>query len=589
MTRSSRHEATVVELFRRFVRHLGPYRMLIGLVAVFTLISPLLASGVLHLVQRLFDDVLIGGQMALLPLVAGLYLGAILIKVALAHVETRLEAFVSEGIVTDLRVTLFGHLVSLSPGSIGDRGSGDQMTRIADDTEHVQALIFTAPMTLISDVIAVLVFGTFLFMLDWQLTLIALIVVPPFFMLSRYYAPRIRRSERMSREATSRWYDLMEERLAALHLIQAFHASGREADRFATSSSSARRAELRSVKIDAWYGSLVEVFTALGGLAVLGFGAMQIAAGALTVGALVAFMGAIGALYGPIRSLARTATRFQRAAAGAQRVAELMAIESRVVERPGALRLVEPRGRIEFRNVSFAYPGRERVLHDVSFTVEPGERVAIAGPSGSGKSTLMSLLLRLHDPCEGAVLIDGHDVRDLTLASLRGALAVAFQDPHILRGTLAENLAYGRPDARPDELRDVARQAQLDTFVDDLDLGYGTAVGARGSLMSGGQRQRLSLARAMLRRTPVLVLDEATAAVDSETEELIHAAIAHVPREQTLLIVAHRLSSLRRAERVIVIDEGRVVESGPPAFLLSATSRYRDLFAQQIAPLGAVA
>jgi ATP-binding cassette, subfamily B, bacterial len=588
MNARTRRSRTAVELFRCFSHHLPPYSWHISLALALTLASPLLASCVLWLIQTLFDDILIGGNLELLPFVAGFYLAAVLAKVAIDHIRARVEAYIGESLVTDMRADLFRHLVSLSPGSIGERGTGDQIARISDDTDHVQRLIYGAPMTLVEDILSVIVFGTFLLMLDWQLTLVAMLVVPPFVILSRAYAPKIRRSERIAREATSRWFDFIEERFAALPLIHSLNSADREAHRFTGSATFARNAELRTVKLEAWYASFVEIATALGGLAVLGFGAVQIAAGNLTVGALVAFMGAIGALYSPIRGLARAATRFQKAAAGAQRVAELREIKSRVVERPNAADVAATRGAIEFRDVTFAYPGRTPVLSNVSFTIEPGERVAIAGASGAGKSTLIGLLLRLYDPCSGSVLIDGHDVREMTLDSLRRSLAVVFQEPYIMRGSIMGNLSYGCPDAKPEELRRAAGHARIAHHIEGLDMGYGASVGPRGSLMSGGQRQRLSLARALLRRAPILVLDEATAAVDSETEELIHQAIEDLPREQTILIVAHRLSSLRRADRVIVMDEGRVVESGPPGLLLSGAGRYRELFAPQIEPAGAV-
>lgn len=586
MSVRSHKSRKAVELFRNFRHHLKPYRWYIAFALALTLFSPLLASYVLQLVQRVFDDILIGGNLDALPMVAAVYMGAVVLKMAIDHIGTRVEAFISESIVADVRTDLFGHLVSLSPGSIGNRGTGDQIARISDDTDHVQSLIYSSPMTLIEDVISVLVFGTFVFLLDWQLTLIALLVVPAFVLLSRCYAPIVRRCERVTLDATSRWFSFVEERFAALPLIHSVNSADREARSFADNASFARNAELRSVKVEAWYSSFVEFATALGCLAVLGFGAMQIAAGQLTVGALVAFMGAIGALYSPIRSLARAATRFQRAAAGSERIAELRDIRSLVTESPNAIKLRVDKGRIEFRNVSFAYPGGMPVLDDVSFTIEPGERVAIAGASGAGKSTLMALILRLHDPVSGQILVDGRDVKEVTLESLRHAIAVVFQEPYLMRGSIAKNLGYACPGAQSEDLREAARQAHIADHIEKLEFGYGTGVGPRGSHLSGGQRQRISLARALMRSAPILVLDEATAAVDSETEELIHQAIEDLPHEKTVIIIAHRLSSLRRADRVIVMDEGRIVESGPPATLLSGTSRYRDLFAPQLREAG---
>lgn len=304
---------------------------------------------------------------------------------------------------------------------------------------------------------------------------------------------------------------------------------------------------------------------------------------------MVAYLGAIGSLYGPIRGLARAAARFQRAAAGAQRVANLLDTPSLVRERPTAKSVPSIRGAVEFCNISFNYPNSEPILRNVSFRIEPGETVAIVGSSGSGKSTLIRLLLRLYDPSAGRVLIDGADIRDMTLASLRAAVASVFQEPYIVRGSIAGNMTYGRLSVSQPELIAAARAAHVESFVATLAGGYHAAVGPRGGQLSSGQRQRLALARALLRRAPILVLDEATAAVDSETEELIHDAIEAAAGQRTIVIVGHRLSSLRRADRVIVVDHGRIVESGPPDSLLTRSTRYRDLFAPQFGIAGEAA
>lgn len=472
-----RKTRNVIELIGKFQHHLKPYRSYIALALGFTLLSPLLASYVLQLIQQLFDDILIGRNFDLLAMVAAFYVAALVAKVVIDHIGARVEAFVSESVLTDVRTELFAHLVALSPGSIDKHGTGDQMARISDDTDHVQSLVYSAPMTLIEDLCSIIVFGTFVFLLDWQLTLVSLLVAPVFILLSRSYAPIIRRCERVALDARSRWFNFVEERFAALPLIHSVNSAGREARNFATSATSARNAELRTVKAEAWYASFVELATVLGGLAVLGFGAMQIAAGTLTVGALVAFMGAIGALYGPIRSLARAATRFQRAAAGAERIAELRDIRSLVVERTDAVDLRVNTGRVEFQNVTFAYPGGKPVLDDVSFAIEPGERVAIAGASGAGKSTLISLLLRLHDPSSGRVTVDGTNVSTVTLESLRRSIAVVFQEPYLLRGTIAKNLGYACPGATLTELSEAAGQAHIANHIEKLDMGYGTGSG----------------------------------------------------------------------------------------------------------------
>ena len=261
---------------------------------------------------------------------------------------------------------------------------------------------------------------------------------------------------------------------------------------------------------------------------------------------------------------------------------ELLDTPSLVVERPTAKPLTNVRGALRFSNVHFAYPGGPEVLHGVSFQVDPGETVALVGPNGCGKSTLIHLALRLYDPSKGSVLIDGMDLRDVTLESLRRAITVVFQDPNIFRGTIAENIRYGRPEASDEAFKAMAQAAHVHNFANALSSGYATPVGPRGSWLSGGQRQRLALARAFLRDAPILLLDEATASVDSEAEQLIQEALERFAGERTMLFVSHRLSSVRRADRIVVLDDGKIIEMGSPEVLQRTKSRFRDLFAAQL-------
>ncbi len=274
--------------------------------------------------------------------------------------------------------------------------------------------------------------------------------------------------------------------------------------------------------------------------------------------------------------------RFHRAAAGAQRLVDLFDTPSLVTERAEARPLPPPRGALAFRDVRFAYPRGEEVVRGVSLEVEPGETVALVGPSGSGKSTLAQLALRLYDPSSGAVLLDGHDLRDLSIQSVRQTVGIVFQEPFIFQGTIADNIRYGRADAPEELVRTMGRIAHVEDFAAARLGGYAAQTGPRGSWLSTGQRQRIALARAFVRNAPILILDEATASVDSETEELIQEAVERFAGRRTVLLVAHRLSSVRRADRVIVLDHGRIVETGTPAELLQGESRCRDLFAAQL-------
>ena len=576
-------------LIRRFAPYLRRVSGRALVSAALVIVAPLVAAALLWLVKLLIDEVFVGGRVDLLAGFVAVYVALVAGKFLLGYVETRLEASVVEQIVQDARVDLYRHLISLSPGSLRKHSVGDLLTHLSGDVERLEYLVYTGLLAVFADAVGALFFVGFLFLLSWKLTLCALIVTPPLILLSLSLSPRVRRAARIARRQVSAWMALAEERLGAQPVVHAFAAHEREAHLLADRAASSRRAELRTVAVQAWLSLLIEAIVAVGGLAVLVVGAYEIRSGSLTLGTLVAFLGSIGSLYGPVRGLAKASGRFQRAAAGAQRVADLLDTPSLVTEKPSAAPLRHARGALEFRNVHFAYPQGPAVLGGVSLRLDPGETVAVVGPSGAGKSTLVRLALRLHDPASGDVLIDGTDLRDVTLASLRQAVAVVFQEPYLLRGSIADNIRYGGSDAEEERVAAVARAAHVEGFANALRGGYAAPVGPRGAWLSGGQAQRVALARALLRDSPILLLDEATAAVDSETEELIQDAVERLAGRRTILIVAHRLSSLRRADRVVVLDRGRVVESGPPDVLLKTPTRCRDLFAAQLVSNSAAA
>jgi ATP-binding cassette, subfamily B, bacterial len=504
---------------------------------------------------------------------------------AVEYAQARLEAAAAERVVADVRAGLFAHLLRLSPGSLRDRGTGDLLAHLGGDVERVASLVYTSVLSVVDDLASACFYLVFLLALSWKLTLLALAAVPLLVLAAVRYAPRVRRAHRIARRRASAWNAQAETTLNALPVVQGFGAERQEARHFAAACERNREAELRAVSVQAFLSLLIEAAAAAGTLLLVVVGALEMRRGGLTLGTLAAFLGSLGSLYGPIRGLARTTARFQRAAAGAARVAALLDTPSLVRERPDAAPLRRVRGEVEFRGVRFAYPrgGGAEVLRGIDLRVGPGETVALVGPSGGGKSTLVQLLLRLHDPAAGSVRIDGVDLRDATLDSLRRAVAVVFQEPHLLRGTIAANVAYGAPDADPARVEAAARAAHAHGFVAAGRGGYARQLGGRGEGLSGGQRQRLALARALAREAPILVLDEATSAVDGETERLMQDTIERLAGRRTILVVAHRLASIRGADRVVVVEDGRIVEEGPPARLLATPGgRCRRLFASQL-------
>ncbi len=572
---------TVRGLIQRFLPYVLAIKRQAMLSCALVIAAPFISAIFIWSFKILIDEVLVANRKDLLLSFALVYAAAATAKIAVEYASRWVEANAVESIVLALRSDLYAHVLSLSPGSLGKITSGDVLTRLQGDTDRTEYLIYTGPLAALADGAAALVFTGFLFFLNWQLTLCTLAVLPLIVWLVRKFAPLVRKASKLSRRADGHWMSLAEERLDAVPVVHAFDAEKRETRSFRHRTGKVRRLEVVSNILQARQSGLVEAAVAVGGLGVLWFGTMLIGSGAMTVGALVAFIGTVSSLYSPIRSLAKSAGRFQSAAAGAQRVANLMDQASLVRERPGARPLGMVRGSVEFRDVQFSYPNGQKVLHGISLAIASGETVALVGPSGSGKSSLARLLLRQYDASAGAVLIDGINVRDIKFWSLRRAIAPVFQDALVLNGTIESNIRYGSAGANASAVSAAAHAAAVDCFAASKE-GLLTPVGPWGSRLSGGQRQRIALARALLRDAPILLLDEATSGVDSETEELIQDALNTMAGKRTIVVVAHRLSSVRNADRVVVVEDGRIVETGTPSDLLSRPSRCRELFAAQL-------
>jgi ABC-type multidrug transport system fused ATPase/permease subunit len=580
MAISLSHQRNVIALIQRFL----PYRRRIirqwWQTAALDFIGPLMSVALLWSVKILIDDVFIAGHFNRLAGLAAIYFAASAALLAIGYALTRIEASATEQIALDLRGALYRHILSLSPGSLR-QANGDLLTRLSSDVGSVEYLVYSGMLGLLNNIVRTIIFGTVLFILSWQLTVCTMIIGPLVALVSIRTTPSIRRASRLARRAVGAWASFAEERLGAIPIVQACSAHEQDIAAFTRSLGNARKAELRVVKIQAFAAAMIEIVAALGGLVVMFVGAMEIQLGALTVGTFVAFLGSVGSLLGPLRGLAKASGRFQRATVRAQRVIDILDTPSLVADRPSARPLLNCKGKLEFRNVCFGYARGQPVLDEVSLRLEPDETVAIVGPSGSGKSTLVNLAMRFYDPSAGAVLIDDSDVRDVTLKSLRRAVTAVFQEPYVFRGSIADNIGYGEADRSDARLHAAARAARAESFVSALPAGYDTAVGPRGAWLSGGQRQRIALARALNRDARIIILDEATASLDSETEELMREAMDRYMGRKTILIIGHRLSSVRNADRVIVVENGRVVETGTPAGLLRTGTRYHELFAAQ--------
>jgi ABC-type multidrug transport system fused ATPase/permease subunit len=569
----------ITEIVRRFWPYARVYRPWLLLGLVFVVLVPVVEAAQIWMFKRVVDDVLVPRDFGPFFWIALVYFGLTVLAGAVSFADELLATWVGERFLLGLRTDVFRHLQTLSLDFFERRRLGDVLSRLTGDIAAIEAFVLSGVASALSAVVQIGVFVALLFYLQWQLALVSLVVAPLFWVTARRFSRLLKRASREKRRRGGSLTAVAEESLANAPLVQAYGREEREVERFRRENLGQYAAQMASTRLKALFSPLVDLIELGGALVVLGFGTWLLARGELTLGGLLVFVAYLGRLYSPIRSLARLTNTIYAASAGAERVVELLDERPSVRERPRALALRRARGRIAFENVSFRYPGSatDAVAH-VSFTLEPGQTLALVGLSGAGKSTLAKLLLRFYDPDAGRILLDGHDLRDLRLASVRANVALLLQDSLVFDDTVRENIAYGRPDADECAIVAAAREADADEFVASLPEGYGTRVGQRGRRLSGGQRQRIAIARALLRDAPVLVLDEPTAGLDVESSERILGPLRALMNGRTTIVISHSLLTVREAGAILVLDDGRVAEHGTHSQLLGGDGLYSRLY-----------
>jgi len=486
--------------------------------------------------------------------------------------------------VYDLATDLFSHLQRLSLRFHNRHPVGDSLRRVTTDCGCVSTIVKDALLPIVTSVITLLAMFAVMWRMEPRLTLVSVVVVPwLFFVLRRYMQPMIDRSY-AQQQTEGRMYEVMERTLSAIPVVQAF---GREpaCDRqFAKATDDAVDAAVAAAGVGVRFKVLITLGSACGTAAIVWVGSQSVLDGRLTVGSLLVFLAYLAALYAPLEALTYGPAATQAASGSAHRVLEVFETNRDVDDRPGARRLTGLQGPVRLEHVTFGYDEGRPVLHDVSLEVRPGETVAIVGPSGAGKSTLVSLVPRLYDPWQGRITVDGIDVRDIELKSLRSRIALVLQDAFLFPISIADNIAYAKPHASRREIEASARAANAHDFIARLPQGYDTVVGEGGASLSGGERQRISIARALLKDAPILILDEPTSAVDAITEASLLEATRRLMKGRATIIIAHRMSTVAGANRLAVLDQGKVVETGTHAQLLQTGGVYARYHAMQALP-----
>ncbi|MEQ1786507.1 MAG: ABC transporter ATP-binding protein [Acidimicrobiales bacterium] len=583
----------------RVWRFATPYR---GAIAGF--LSVIVAASLLSLAppllfREILDQAIPDANRGLLHLLAALIVVAALSDALLALVERYLSSRIGEGIIYDLRVALFDHVQRLPMSFFTRAQTGALTSRMNNDVLGAQRAVTGTLGSVVSNVVTLVANGAAIVFLDWRFAVISVVLLPLFIIPTKRVGRRLQDLTRQQMDLNASMSTTMTERfnVSGALLVKLFGRHGQETHDFAERADRVRAVGVRSAVYGRTFFVALGLVGALAAAAVYWVGGQLAISGSITPGTLVALATFVSRIYGPLTSLTNARIEVMTALVSFERVFEVLDAPNPIPDRPGAIDLVAPRGRVELDSVRFAYPSRPivasleavgpggvetdepaLVLHGVSAVIEPGQLVALVGPSGAGKTTLSQLVPRLYDVTAGAVRIDGVDVRDLTQESLRAAIGVVSQDAHLFHDTIGNNLRYARPDATDAEVAAAVRAARIEGLIASLPAGLDTLVGERGHRLSGGEKQRLAIARMLLKDPAIVILDEATSHLDSENEQLVQQALAHSLEGRTSLVIAHRLSTIQTADNILVLDEGRLVQQGTHDELLASGGLYADLY-----------
>jgi ATP-binding cassette subfamily B protein len=510
---------------------------------------------------------------AVLAVIAIAILGAVS-----SYFEKYLTTSVGQWVMHDLRRVLYSHIQRLSLSYHDQKRTGDLISRVTSDIDAVQSLISNVMLGVVVNVLTLIGMVLVMLYLNWEFTLIALLVAPGLFLVVYHYTHRIKKASRAMRRKEGEVVSVLEEVLSSIRVVKAFAREDYEQRRFEQESRESVEAALQARNVKAKLPPIVEIIVACGTCLVLWYGARLVLTGGLTSGELLVFLLYLGKMYKPMRELSKMTDTISKASVGWERIREVLENEMQVRDLPGAKPAPCFKGKIEFDHVQFSYDSNQPVIRDLSLKIAPGQLAALVGPTGAGKTTIVGLLPRFYDISSGEIRIDGTDIRRFKIKSLRQQISFVLQESLLFRAPVWQNIAYGKPEADRDEIIRAAKLAYADEFIEQMPDGYDTMIGERGVTLSGGQRQRIAIARAIIRDAPILILDEPSSGLDAAAEKVVFDALENLMAGRTSIVIAHRLATVRRADVIFVIDEGRVAEQGSHAELLETGGLYSQLY-----------
>src|SRR6056297_2821265 len=533
------------------------------------------------LFKFLIDDVLIAGNELILNYIAA---GAVLLyffKGVFNYTQKYLISGLSQHVIVDLRKDIYQHLQKLSLSFFERQRTGDLMSRITNDVNVIQTSLTQGLSNLVLQPLMVIGIVGFLLYIDWKLAMVSFIVIPLISFAISKFGFKMRSISTKIQNEMSNVTNILQETLSAVRIVKAFNNEEKEIQKFSRANDRTLQENLKGVQVEATITPIVEIIIALGSAAFLWYGGHKVLRGAMTTGELITFIGYIGLLVSPINILSRSYNRIQKGVGAAERIFKLLNIEEKVVEKDNAKKMPAIKGEVVFDEVDFSYKNDEKVLKEINLKIKPGEMIAIVGHSGAGKSTLVNLIPRFYDVDSGEIRIDGIDIKDVKIDTLRKQIGIVPQETILFKGTIAENIAYGAEHKSREEILDAAKKANAHQFIVEFDKGYDTEIGERGVSLSGGQKQRISIARALLTDHKILILDEATSSLDLKSESLIQEALERLIKDRTTFVIAHRLSTVINADNIVVLEEGKIVEQGKHNELIKNEGYYYNLYKSQ--------